>query len=123
MATELEVTAEQTETGVVLRTKDRADADRITGVWPIDSAENVKTVVPADETDGMETNRDAIVRELEENGFGLARARAISDATILVHTETLPDEDLPKFVSWAEDQDGYEKLEGDIRGQVWRVHI
>jgi len=111
---------EQDEETVIVRTESRLDAEEMTP--PPGSEDKVRAIIPADETDGMEQNRAVVEESLEDAGFGLVRTRMLSDLTMMLHTGTLPDDQQDEFEAWASEQ-GYEQLDGDRAGDLWRVNI
>lgn len=100
----------------VLRTKDRADAEELRGPPGTE-------LVPADETHGMEQHKELIQEELEDEGFGRLRLRALSEFWIIGHTNTLTDRERERFVAYAEGEDHWQKLADDPIGEVWGVSV
>lgn len=113
---ESEKDADATEAQHVLRTKGRANAEEIRG------PPGVK-LVPADETYGMAKHKELIQEDLDEEGFGRLRLRALSEFWVIGHTNTLTDRERERFVAYAEDEDHWQKLADDPIGEVWGVHI
>lgn len=81
------------------------------------------TVVAADETTDMRQNREALKDDLEAEGFGLVRVRALSQFTMVLHTGPLPERKQLAFEQWAREQESFEQLDDDLDGGLWRVNI
>lgn len=71
---------------------------------------------------GTEHNRNALAKNLHEDGWPEVVVRAVSEFTVFIHTRTLAPDEREQFREYALGQ-GWTELEDDMVGEIYRVNI
>lgn len=106
----------------VLVRKDAEEARQLSAHPVFPDADEV-AVIPPEMTPAMQEHKEMYKSKLEDAGFDFVRIRALTDQCLMFSTGRLPEDRQEEFASWAEGQKGFERLEDDLRGQVWRLNI